>query len=522
MTLHRWSWLALAWLALTAPGAADEEPGFRAIFNGRDLTGWEGETKYWRVEDGALTAESTAQNPLTARNTYLIWRQAELDDFELRMQIRLSAGNAGVQFRSRERPNFDVAGYQMDINADGGNSPNLHDEYGRLHLASPGERAVFAAGGSRRAEPLPEPERAAKAYRAGEWNDYRIVAQGTKLAVYINGVLASEVVDDDPAQQDWAGILALQIHGGEPLKVQYKDLRLKRLPLTRQKKLVLVAGGRSHQYGEHAFRAGCYLLKRCLDENVPGLRTAVYTNGWPQDPTALDNADAVVVYCDGGSGHPVNRHLDQVDALARRGGGVGMLHYGVEVPKGPAGERFLDWIGGYFEMYWSVNPTWKLENAQLAKDHPVTRGVQEYGTYDEWYYHMRLLDKRDGVTPILSALPPASTLNRPDGPHSGNPAVRAAVAQGEPQVVAWVRERPDGGRGFGFTGGHYHWTWAQDDNRRLVLNALCWLAKVDVPAAGVPSRRPTIEELKANQDFPVPAKFDFDALGKRIEQENAK
>src|SRR5690606_26560921 len=96
------------------------------------------------------------------------------------------------------------------------------------------------------------------------------------------------------------------------------------------------------------------------------------------------------------------------------------LHYAVEVPADPAGKYFLDWIGGYFEMHWSVNPHWTIEDMQLGKPHPITRGVTPYVMNDEWYYHMRFPDELKGVDPIVSALPPAESLSRPDGPHSGN------------------------------------------------------------------------------------------------------
>ena len=112
---------------------------------------------------------------------------------------------------------------------------------------------------------------------------------------------------------------------------------------------------------------------------------------------------------------------------------------------------------------------------------------------------MRFRDGMKDVLPILSAVAPESTMSRPDGPHEGNPAVRESVKRGEPQIVAWACERPDGGRGFGFTGGHYHQNWGNDDFRKLVLNAILWTAKVEVPAAGVESQV-TEEDLKRNLD----------------------
>ncbi|HMP16350.1 MAG TPA: hypothetical protein PKD72_04955, partial [Gemmatales bacterium] len=206
-----------------------------------------------------------------------------------------------------------------------------------------------------------------------------------------------------------------------------------------RKKLYLIAGKKSHRYGEHSFRAGCILLKKRLDAAFPDtLETIIIFEGWPQDSSILQDADAICIYSDGGQGHPANPHLAFLNSLARKGVGIGMMHYAVEVPKEVAGSEFLDWIGGYFEMHWSVNPHWRLRHVELAKGHPVTRGVQEYATQDEWYYHMRFRDRMEGVTAILSALPPAETLKRPDGPHSGNPQVRAAVQRGEKQVVAWA------------------------------------------------------------------------------------
>jgi hypothetical protein len=130
----------------------------------------------------------------------------------------------------------------------------------------------------------------------------------------------------------------------------------------------------------------------------------------------------------------------------------------------------------------------------------VSRGVKPFATTDEWYFNMRFRDGMEGVTPILSALAPESTMNRGMGAHSGNPDVRKMVLEEKkPAVVAWAVERKDGGRGFGFTGGHFHKGWANDSQRTLVLNAIAWTAKAEVPALGVASKF-TDEQLAANQD----------------------
>ena len=251
-------------------------------------------------------------------------------------------------------------------------------------------------------------------------------------------------------------------------------------------KIVFLAGPPSHGPGDHEHRAGCLLLKSCLD-SVPGVTSEVHSNGWPQNPTAaFAGAATVVIYSDGGGGHPFLRddRLKTVGDLMKKGVGLVCLHYAVEPTKEAGEKEFLDWIGGCFETDWSVNPTWRPEFKSLPT-HPSTRGVKPFSLTDEWYFHMRFREGMEGVVPILQAVAPAGTMNRPDGSHSGNPAVREAVKRGEPQIVAWARERPDGGRGFGFTGGHYQGNWGNEDFRKLVLNAILWTAKVEVPAAGV-------------------------------------
>jgi type 1 glutamine amidotransferase len=263
------------------------------------------------------------------------------------------------------------------------------------------------------------------------------------------------------------------------------------------KRIVLVAGTPSHGPGEHEFNADCLLLKRCLDQ-VPGVTAVVYRNGWPKEKDAFAGADAIVLYMDGGDGHPAIQedHPTQLAVALKHGAGLACLHYAVEVPADKGGKEFLNWIGGYFETFWSVNPTWTADFKELPK-HPITRGVKPFEIYDEWYYHMRFTDDRARLTPILSAIPPESTRNRPDDAHGGNQFVRART--GLPEEVAWVYERPDGGRGFGFTGAHYHKNWGDDNFRKLVLNAILWIAKAEVPAGGVGSSL-TPPDLKLNLD----------------------
>ncbi len=188
-------------------------------------------------------------------------------------------------------------------------------------------------------------------------------------------------------------------------------------------------------------------------------------------------------------------HLEGIDRAMQRGAGFACLHYALCAPRDTAGAHLIDWMGGYYEEWWSVNPTWEADVKSIP-EHPVTRGVRPFKIRDEWYYHMRFREGMKGVTPLVTAVPPERTRQRGDGPHIGNKHVRARAGMGE--HLAWAYKRPGGGgRGFGFTGGHWHWNWAHDDVRRLVLNGLVWVAGADVPEGGVDTATPEITDLEA-------------------------
>ena len=269
--------------------------------------------------------------------------------------------------------------------------------------------------------------------------------------------------------------------------------------LAGDKTLLLIAAPPGHGPGEHEHNAGFLLLQKCLAP-VPGLRVEVSRNGWPTNEAALTTADAVVLFCDGGGGNLAfqGRHPEQLAAVARRGAGLGFVHWATQPPEGKSATELRAWIGGSYDPGWSVNPLWEAAFTALPP-HPVTRGVRPFKLRDEWYFHLRFAENLKSVTPILQAVAPADTMSRPDGPHSGNPAVRESVRRGEPQTVMWVCERPDGGRGFGFTGGHFHANWANDNYRKVVLNALVWIAQVEVPPQGIASSV-TAADLRANLD----------------------
>jgi type 1 glutamine amidotransferase len=205
----------------------------------------------------------------------------------------------------------------------------------------------------------------------------------------------------------------------------------------------------------------------------------------------------------------VDGHLETLRGLVAKGVGFGCMHYGVEVVAGQAGKEFQEWLGGYYENAYSCNPIWDANYTQFPQ-HPVSSGVQPFTTKDEWYIHMRFRpafghgDKAatDGAAkyvPILVAPPSDATR---DGPYVApkGPYPHIQAEKGTPETMMWTVERADGGRGFGFTGGHYHKGWANDDQRKLVLNAILWTAKAKIPEGGVASSV-TEDDMKANLDL---------------------
>ncbi len=276
-----------------------------------------------------------------------------------------------------------------------------------------------------------------------------------------------------------------------------------------KQKLVLIAGKPSHPPGMHEFRAGSMLLEKCL-KSVPNLVVDRHEMGWVSDEKTFADADAVVIYADGGGKHPavVDGHLETLRALIAKGVGFGCMHYGVEVVAGQAGKEFQEWLGGHYENAYSCNPIWDANYTELPK-HPITHGVLPFTTNDEWYIHMRfrpafghgVTPAADGAAkfvPILVATPSDATR---DGPYVApkGPYPHIQAEKGSPETTMWTIERADGGRGFGFTGGHFHANWGNDNVRKTVLNALLWVAKVEVPETGVESVV-SPEELTQNMD----------------------
>ena len=202
------------------------EPGFKSLFNGKDLTGWGGRTNHWSVEQGAITGTTSKENP------------AKGNDFELRLSYRFSSdwGNSGIQYRSADKGNHVVHGYQADMEVGKDYSGILYEEGGRGILAKRGEKVVIRAHAEKAGKHKIEvtgsvgvSSEIQAAIKAGDWNDYVVVAKGNHLQHFINGKQTVDVTDEHEAKAARSGILALQIHAGPAMKVQFKNIRIKSL-----------------------------------------------------------------------------------------------------------------------------------------------------------------------------------------------------------------------------------------------------------------------------------------------------
>jgi hypothetical protein len=217
-----------ACVGLLAPVLRAADAGFKPIFNGRDLAGWEGDPRFWSVREGVLRGETTLQK-MTTRNTFLLWRDGTVKDFQLRLKVRIRNGNSGVQYRARDLGKWVVGGYQAEIDNAPGKTGFLYEERGRKSLALVGQKVEIGdAGAPRIAGQLADrKELAARGYfKPREWNDLLIVAKGRRLEHFVNGIKVIEVTDNDAKGRALEGLIALQIHAGPPMLVEFKDIQL--------------------------------------------------------------------------------------------------------------------------------------------------------------------------------------------------------------------------------------------------------------------------------------------------------
>mgnify|MGYP001404349058 CR=1 FL=1 len=215
------------------------EPGFKSLFNGTDLSGWTGNPKLWSVEDGAITGKTgdAPENKLT-HNTFLVYETDSVDDFELRLKYRIENGNSGIQYRSKilDQGEFGpiVGGYQADFEAGTKYSGILYEEKGRAILALRGQVTKVLTNPENPKKPIVEvlgsvgdTEEIQSVIKSEEWNDYTIIANGNQLTHIINGRVTVSVIDEDKTGSSKSGVLALQIHVGPVMTVQFKDIRIR-------------------------------------------------------------------------------------------------------------------------------------------------------------------------------------------------------------------------------------------------------------------------------------------------------
>ncbi len=217
--------LAILTVCAWTASAADFEEGFTSMFNGKDLAGWEGKPGWWRVENGCITSESTPEKPCPTAH-YLMWRGGKPGDFELRLEYRLVGGNSGVQFRSKELPDWDTSGYQADME-DGGQWTGCLFEHTRGGVSMRGEKVVIDADATRHVTRIGDPDELLKRVRKQDWNSYRIIALGDQIVLEINGAMMCRAIDSQTGLAAKEGVIALQMHPGPPMKVQFRNLRIK-------------------------------------------------------------------------------------------------------------------------------------------------------------------------------------------------------------------------------------------------------------------------------------------------------
>jgi hypothetical protein len=212
-----------------AEEAAAGREGFVSLFNGRDLTGWTGDPKIWSVQDGAITGRTT-EDVRVKENTFLLWKD-EVEDFELVATFRLEGGNSGIYYRAKEREPGQkgeaLVGPQADFSADGRWTGEIMEYTLRGELAKCGQEVTIDENGRRTVKPLADPEELLSKINIREWNEYHVLARGGEVTLRINGTVTCRLHDEDP-RRPVRGRLGLQVHVGKPMRVQFKDIYLKR------------------------------------------------------------------------------------------------------------------------------------------------------------------------------------------------------------------------------------------------------------------------------------------------------
>ena len=267
---------------------------------------------------------------------------------------------------------------------------------------------------------------------------------------------------------------------------------------TSLKSVLFIAGNTKHRHGFHEYRAGSILLADALNMSDLPVDAKVHWYGWPEDESIFDGVDACIIYADGGG--EFGEKYEFLQKKVQAGMGIMFMHYGVH-PTKEVGEKYYNqWIGGFYDDEFSVNPSWIAEMTPKA-GHPVSRGLSKpVRAYDEFYYNLSFDQSCNHCYPLATAIPTHKNVIRYGSSKFWNR--QAEELLGTPQALLWCRDPKTGARGAGFVGGHYHRNWAIDDYRTLILNTIAWVARVKVPKGGVPSDPISLKKLNENLNRP--------------------
>jgi hypothetical protein len=226
--------MKLFYILLTSLLLLSNANGEKNLFDGKTLKGWNGDPKFWSVQNGSIVGQTTKENP-TKGNTFIIWKGGKMNDFDLTLDYKIEAGNSGIQYRSFVKPGkndgWRIGGYQADLEAGDKFSGICYGEGFRGILSMRGQKTTLTVDDKGKlkkdAKQFGDSAEIGKAVKKGKWNQYRITAKGFQFTHYINGVKTTELIDNDEKTRRKDGLLALQLHAGPPMKVYFKNIVLK-------------------------------------------------------------------------------------------------------------------------------------------------------------------------------------------------------------------------------------------------------------------------------------------------------
>ncbi len=281
------------------------------------------------------------------------------------------------------------------------------------------------------------------------------------------------------------------------------------------KKVLFLAGVPSHKKGEHEYRAGSILLAKALNKSGLDIEAKVHWYGWPKDENIFEDVDVCVVYADQGGARSnkkkgyqgfTEKNYAFLNQKVKQGMGIMFIHYGVHPAEAIGEQYFMDWIGGYFNNSQSINSHW-VADLKAKQGHPVSNGIDNpVRAHDEFYFNIKMASSHDDKScsdcyALVTDTPTIEKITKLGSKQFQTQA--AADAFNTQQAIMWCRDSDNQGRGVGFSGGHFHHNWAIEGMSKMVLNAIVWIARMEVPEQGVKFTPVTVEQLNENLD-PTP------------------